>query len=127
VREGFAQEPTTAPKVPLKFLGQECYFAKPGKAEEVYQWRLHVSEVLEKVGVPRGARVSMLAWKSQRIQASKRAVPPREHNRVRLTRMTNGGRPISAGLFLLLLSGFSLCSANFRKERLGSCCSRHFA
>jgi hypothetical protein len=42
------------PAATLKFLGQDRYFALPGKAEEVYQWRLHACDVLEKIDVPRG-------------------------------------------------------------------------
>jgi hypothetical protein len=33
---------------------QNYYYALPGKATEVYQWRLHASEVRAKLGLPRG-------------------------------------------------------------------------
>lgn len=35
-------------------IEQTQYWAKPGKAEEVFQWRLHASDVREKIGLPRG-------------------------------------------------------------------------
>ena len=35
-------------------MAQNYYYAKPGKAEEVYRWRLHASEVLARLGFPRG-------------------------------------------------------------------------
>ena len=53
LKNAFGQAtPSAAPQ--LKFLGQDRYFALPGKAEDVYQWRLHACDVLEKIGVPRG-------------------------------------------------------------------------
>jgi hypothetical protein len=33
---------------------QNQYFAKPGKADEVYRWRIHASDVREKLGLRRG-------------------------------------------------------------------------
>ena len=33
---------------------QNYYYARPGKAEETYQWRLHASEVRVRLGLPRG-------------------------------------------------------------------------
>jgi hypothetical protein len=33
---------------------QNYYYPKPGKQEEVYQWRLHASEVRAKLGLPKG-------------------------------------------------------------------------
>jgi len=33
---------------------QNAYFAKAGKEKEVYEWRLHASEVREKLGLPKG-------------------------------------------------------------------------
>jgi hypothetical protein len=33
---------------------QNNYWALPGKAEEVYQWRIHASDVREKLGLRRG-------------------------------------------------------------------------
>jgi hypothetical protein len=39
---------------PLKVIVQNRYFAKPGKGDEVYQWRLHACDVIEKLGSPRG-------------------------------------------------------------------------
>lgn len=33
---------------------QNLYFPKPGKEEEVFQWRLHASEVRAKLGLPAG-------------------------------------------------------------------------
>jgi|SRR5947209_17710267 len=53
LRNAFGQG-AASPQTQLKFLGQDRYFARPGKAEEVYQWRLHACDVLEKIGVPRG-------------------------------------------------------------------------
>jgi hypothetical protein len=35
-------------------LVQNCYYPKDGKTEEVYQWRLHASEVRVKLGLPKG-------------------------------------------------------------------------
>jgi hypothetical protein len=35
-------------------IEQDGYFALPGKAEEVYQWRIHACDVMEKMGLPRG-------------------------------------------------------------------------
>ena len=42
------------PDPPRKIVVQNRYYAKPGKAEEVYQWRLHASEVRVKLGLHRG-------------------------------------------------------------------------
>jgi hypothetical protein len=36
------------------FIVQNNYWALPGKAEEVYQWRIHASDVRERLGLPRG-------------------------------------------------------------------------
>lgn len=33
---------------------QNDYYAKPGKGEEVYLWRIHASDVREKLGLRRG-------------------------------------------------------------------------
>jgi len=33
---------------------QNYYYANPGQADEVYRWRLHASDVREKLGFPRG-------------------------------------------------------------------------
>jgi hypothetical protein len=33
---------------------QNRYFAKPGKAEEVYAWRLHAADVLRQLGLSSG-------------------------------------------------------------------------
>jgi hypothetical protein len=33
---------------------QNMYWAKPGKADDVYSWRLHASDVRVKLGLPRG-------------------------------------------------------------------------
>jgi hypothetical protein len=35
-------------------IEQTEYWAKPGKAEEVYQWRLHACDVREQIGLQRG-------------------------------------------------------------------------
>jgi hypothetical protein len=43
-----------APKATSTIIEQVAYFALPGKAEEVYQWRIHACDVLEKIGLPRG-------------------------------------------------------------------------
>jgi Cu/Ag efflux pump CusA len=37
-----------------KVVEQTAYWALPGKAEEVYQQRMHASDVREKLGLPRG-------------------------------------------------------------------------
>jgi hypothetical protein len=39
---------------PRRIVFQNRYYAKPGKTEEVYQWRVHASDVLEQNGIPRG-------------------------------------------------------------------------
>ncbi|HVT59815.1 MAG TPA: hypothetical protein VHR45_15615 [Thermoanaerobaculia bacterium] len=44
----------TAPKATSTIIEQTEYFALPGKAEEVYQWRIQACDVLEKIGLPRG-------------------------------------------------------------------------
>ncbi|HMG92078.1 MAG TPA: hypothetical protein VK589_18605 [Chryseolinea sp.] len=33
---------------------QNAYFPKAGKEKEVYEWRLHASDVREKLGLPKG-------------------------------------------------------------------------
>jgi hypothetical protein len=33
---------------------QNYYYAQPGRADEVFRWRLHASDVREKLGFPRG-------------------------------------------------------------------------
>jgi len=42
---------------------QNYYYAKPGKEEEVLQWRIHACEVLEEIGVPAGRVVKCLNLK----------------------------------------------------------------
>lgn len=37
-----------------RLVVQNYYYAKPGKAEEVYRWRLHASEVRAGLGLARG-------------------------------------------------------------------------
>jgi hypothetical protein len=37
-----------------RIIEQTEYWASPGKAEEVYQWRLHACDVRERIGLPRG-------------------------------------------------------------------------
>lgn len=44
----------TAPVPAGTIIEQDAYFALPGKAEEVYQLRLHACDVLERLGLPRG-------------------------------------------------------------------------
>jgi hypothetical protein len=44
----------SAPKAGSTIVEQTSYFALPGKAEDVYRVRLHASDVLEKLGLPRG-------------------------------------------------------------------------
>jgi hypothetical protein len=46
---GQSQKPSDAPTVM-----QVVYYAKPGSADEVLSHRLHASDVLEKLGLPRG-------------------------------------------------------------------------
>lgn len=43
-----------APDPPRRIVVQNRYYAKPGREEEVYQWRIHASDVLEQLGLPRG-------------------------------------------------------------------------
>ena len=45
----FAQAQQTKPVVV-----QNSYFPKPGKEKEVYEWRLHASDVRAKLGLPKG-------------------------------------------------------------------------
>jgi hypothetical protein len=35
-------------------LSQNRYWAKPGKADEVYAWRIHATDVQVEMGLPRG-------------------------------------------------------------------------
>lgn len=42
------------PNEPRRIVYQNRYYAKPGKEEETYRWRVHASDVLERLGVPRG-------------------------------------------------------------------------
>ena len=44
----------TVPKTTSTIVEQTEYFALPGKAEEVYRWRIHACDVREKIGLPRG-------------------------------------------------------------------------
>jgi hypothetical protein len=44
----------TGTKVTGMIIEQTSYFALPGKADDVYQLRLHACDVLEKLGLPRG-------------------------------------------------------------------------
>jgi hypothetical protein len=44
-----------------RIVVQNYYYALPGKAEEVYQWRLHASEVRAKLGLPRGRVLRRMA------------------------------------------------------------------
>ena len=37
-----------------RIVVENYYYARPGKAEEVYQWRLHASDVRAKLGLPKG-------------------------------------------------------------------------
>jgi hypothetical protein len=37
-----------------RVIEQTEYWARPGKAEEVYRWRIHACVVREKLGLPRG-------------------------------------------------------------------------
>jgi hypothetical protein len=37
-----------------RFVVQNNYWALPGKAEEVFQWRIHACDVLDRLGLPRG-------------------------------------------------------------------------
>jgi hypothetical protein len=49
--EGSAGQPSHPPR---RILSQNRYWAKPGKSEEVYQWRLHATDVQVQMGLPRG-------------------------------------------------------------------------
>src|ERR1700685_1170112 len=44
----------SAPKAARTIVEQTSYFALPGEAEDVYRVRLHASDVLENLGLPRG-------------------------------------------------------------------------
>ena len=44
----------SAPKAGSTIVEQTSYFALPGKAEDVYRVRLHASDILERLGLPRG-------------------------------------------------------------------------
>src|SRR6202046_1597853 len=44
----------SAPKARSTIVEQTSYYALPGKAEDVYRVRLHASDILEKLGLPRG-------------------------------------------------------------------------
>jgi hypothetical protein len=50
----------TVPKATGTIIEQDQYFALPGKAEEVYQWRIRACDVLEKLGLPRGHVLRLL-------------------------------------------------------------------
>jgi hypothetical protein len=39
---------------PRRVLSQNRYWAKPGKVDEVYAWRLHATDVQVEMGLPRG-------------------------------------------------------------------------
>jgi len=39
---------------PRRIVFQNRYYAKPGMADEVYRWRVHASDLLERFGIPRG-------------------------------------------------------------------------
>lgn len=39
---------------PYHIVIQNLYFPKPGKEKEVYKLRIHASNILEKLGVPKG-------------------------------------------------------------------------
>jgi hypothetical protein len=41
-------------EAPRRILSQNRYWAKPGKADEVYAWRLHATDVQVEMGLPRG-------------------------------------------------------------------------
>jgi len=56
----------SAPKAGSKIVEQTSYFALPGKVEDVYRVRLHASDVLEKLGLPRG-RVLRRQGNSERL------------------------------------------------------------
>lgn len=44
----------TSPKAPNAIIEQTEYWALPGKADEVYLWRIHACDVRETLGLPRG-------------------------------------------------------------------------
>lgn len=50
---GVAEQTQKSP-VLSPIVVQNYYFAKAGKMEEVYRWRLHASDVREKLGLRRG-------------------------------------------------------------------------
>ncbi|HPU17016.1 MAG TPA: hypothetical protein PK808_13080 [Polymorphobacter sp.] len=49
-----AKSPFAVPDPPRRIVFQNRYYAKPGKEDEVYQWRLHASDVRVQLGLRRG-------------------------------------------------------------------------
>ncbi len=47
-------EPRPASNRNAEIVVHNAYYAKPGQAEAVYQWRLHASDVRVQLGFPRG-------------------------------------------------------------------------
>lgn len=55
VAAGAAHAATRAvDRQPTTLIAMNFYYAKPGKADEVYRWRLHASDVRARLGYPRG-------------------------------------------------------------------------
>lgn len=53
VNTGMAEQTRKGPGL-SPIVVQNYYFAKAGKTEEVYRWRLHASDMREKLGLRRG-------------------------------------------------------------------------
>lgn len=46
--------PASVHRQQIAVVAMNFYYAKPGKADEVYRWRLHASDVRAALGFPRG-------------------------------------------------------------------------
>jgi len=55
------QAADSVPAVAGPIVVQNYYFALPGKSEEVFEWRLHASEVRAKLGLSRGRVLRRIA------------------------------------------------------------------
>ena len=51
---GMSTSSGDSPRAGEHIVVQNYYYALPGKAEEVYEWRLHASEVRARLGLPKG-------------------------------------------------------------------------
>lgn len=53
------------PDLSKPILIQNHYYPKQGKEKEVYEWRLHASEVREKLGLPKGRVLKRISGEHQ--------------------------------------------------------------